>query len=190
MMNRLRELRRSRNLTLADVAARVVPPTTAVTIGRLETGTRQLTLPWIEKLSQALEVDPKALIAHADEAPIPVAAALDAEGADALSSPLSFQPPVPLAGSIGLLVRASVGDYRAGDQLWLEQLPPDRFASAINTDILVPRPVGRFAFGRLVATEGSRLQLLPLRPGSRQTVIVDPPWIARAQMLIRPLAAA
>lgn len=188
-MNRLREIRRSRGYTLADVAARIVPPTTAVTIGRLETGTRQLTLPWIERLALALEIDPKALIAHPDDSGIAVAAALDSEGADGLTAPLTFHPPVPLSGSIGLLVRASIGDYRAGDQLWLEQLAPDRFASAINTDVLVPRPVGRFAFGRLVATEGSRLHLLPLRTGSRQTIIADAPWIARAHTLIRPLSA-
>ena len=72
-------------------------------------------------------------------------------------------------------------------KLWLEQLPPERFAEAINTDILVPRPVGRFAFGRLVAAEQGRLQLLPLKPGSRQTVIADAPWLARVHALIRTL---
>ncbi|RXL42674.1 XRE family transcriptional regulator, partial [Citrobacter sp. AAK_AS5] len=35
MMSRLREIRKSRGLTLAEVAALCTPPTTAVTIGRL-----------------------------------------------------------------------------------------------------------------------------------------------------------
>ncbi len=187
MMSRLREIRKSRGLTLADVAARCSPPTTAVTIGRLETGTRQLTVPWIEKLSVALEVEPRLLIAQESDSTIAVAAQLNAEGAQALTAPLSIHPPVPQPGAVGLIVRDSQGDYRAGDQLWLEQLPPERFAEAINTDVLVPRPVGRFAFGRLVATEQGRLQLLPLKPGSRQTVIADAPWIARVQSLIRIL---
>ncbi len=185
MRNMLRELRRARGLTLADVAARCTPPTTAVTIGRLETGTRQLTVAWIEKLSQALDVEPRQLFAEEADATIPVAAQLGADGAEALSAPLQLAPPMPLANAIGLVVRASQGDYRAGDQLWLEQLPPERFAEAVNTDILVPRPVGRFVFGRLVATDAGRLQILPAKPGARQTVVADAPWIARVRTLIR-----
>lgn len=187
MMSRMREIRKSRGWTLADVAARCDPPTTAVTIGRLETGMRQLTVGWMERIAAALEVDPRALIAVEGEAEVPVAALLTLDGAHALAAPLSLHPPAPPAAAVGLLVRESQGDYRAGDQLWLEQLPPERFHEAINTDILVPRPVGRFAFGRLVATEDRRLQLLPSRPGSRQTVISDPPWIARVHTLVRTL---
>jgi transcriptional regulator with XRE-family HTH domain len=187
MMSRLREIRKARGLTLAEVAALCAPPTTAVTIGRLETGARQLTVPWIERLAAALEVDPRQLIAQESDASVPVAAQLTANGAQALTAPMALHPPTPLAGAVGLLVRDSQGDYRAGDHLWLEQLPPERFAEAINTDILVPRPVGRFAFGRLVATESGKLQLLPARPGSRQTVISDAPWLARVHTLVRAL---
>lgn len=187
MISRLREIRKSKGLTLADVAARCVPSTTAVTIGRLETGTRQLTVPWIEKLAAALEIEPRQLIAQESDSTIPVAAQLTADGAQALTAPLSIHPPAPAPGAIGLLIRDSQGDYRAGDHLWLEQLPPERFAEAINTDILVPRPVGRFAFGRLVATEQGKLHILPLKHGSRQTVVAEAPWIARARHLIREL---
>ncbi|MBS3960587.1 MAG: helix-turn-helix transcriptional regulator [Sandarakinorhabdus sp.] len=185
MISRLREIRKARGLTLADVAARCVPATTAVTVGRLETGARQLTVLWIERLARALDVDPKQLFAQESDSAIPVAAVLAVDGAQALAAPLSLHPPAPLPGAIGLLVRESQGDYRAGDQLWLEQLPPERFQEAINTDVLVPRPVGRFAFGRLVATDQGRLQLLPMKAGNRQTVIADAPWLARVHTLIR-----
>jgi hypothetical protein len=47
-------------MTLADVAARCSPPTTAQTIGRLETGTRNLSLIWMNRIALALEVDPVA----------------------------------------------------------------------------------------------------------------------------------
>ena len=187
MRNRIRELRKAQNLTLADVAALCTPPTTSVTIGRLETGTRQLTTGWMARIARALAVEPTQLL-HAEGDPeIPVAAQLTAEGAVALTAPVSLTAPTPSAGAIALLIRESQGEYRAGDQLWLEQLPPERFAEALNTDILVPRPVGRFAFGRLIATEQSRLQLLPTRAGARQTVIAEAPWIARVTHLIRQL---
>ena len=185
MRNRLRELRKAKGLTLADVAARCLPPTTPVTIGRLETGTRQLTVPWIEKLSLALEVEPRQLLAQDGDTTIPVAAQLLADGAQPLSAPLQLSPPPLIPSAVAVLVRDSQGDYRAGDQLWLEQLPPERSGEAINTDILVPRPVGRFVFGRLIATDGARLHVLPARPGSRQTVVADAPWIARIRTLIR-----
>ena len=44
MITRIREVRRAKGLTLLDVAERCAPPTTAQTIGRLETGTRTVEL--------------------------------------------------------------------------------------------------------------------------------------------------
>ena len=58
---------------------------------------------------------------------------------------------------------------------------------AVTPDVLVPRPVGRFIFGRLVAVEGSKIQVLPLTPGARQMVIADAPWLAVVRQLIRSL---
>ena len=72
------------------------------------------------------------------------------------------------------------------------RLAPEAFAGALNRDILVPRPAGRFLFGRLIGREerpGSRgkLHILPLGAGQRQTVVTDPPWAAVAVKLIRRL---
>jgi len=185
MISRIREIRKARGLTLAEVAERCTPPTTAVTIGRLETGVRSLSVNWLERIAAALEVDPKSLIAQAHDETIAVAALLSAEGPHAAGEPLTLRSPAPSPATIGMIVRVSQGDYRAGDQLWLEQLPPPRFAEALNTDILVPRPVGRFAFGRLAEIEGTRIRLIPTRPSSRQSVISDAPWVARVHTLIR-----
>lgn len=185
MISRVREIRKAKGLTLAEVAERCDPPTTAVTIGRLETGVRSLSVSWLERIAAALEVDPKSLIAETGQENIPVAALLSTEGPHAASEPMTLHLPTPPAATVGLVVRASQGDYRAGDTIWLEQLPPERFMEALNMDILVPRPVGRFAFGRLAAIEGSRIQLIPARPGSRQTVISDAPWVGRVHTLIR-----
>lgn len=52
MTNRIRDIRKAKGLTLADLAAACEPPTTAQTIGRLETGMRQLSLGWIDGLPQ------------------------------------------------------------------------------------------------------------------------------------------
>ena len=62
MINRIRDIRREKGMTLADVAERCSPPTTAQTIGRLETGTRQLSLTWMNRIAAALGVDPELLV--------------------------------------------------------------------------------------------------------------------------------
>ena len=63
MINRIRDVRQQKRMTLADVAARCSPPTTAQTIGRLETGMRNLSLDWMNKIAAALGVEPELLVA-------------------------------------------------------------------------------------------------------------------------------
>ena len=55
MITAIREIRRARGLTLEEVAARCDPPTTAQTIGRLETGTRTVSIKWLNRIAAALE---------------------------------------------------------------------------------------------------------------------------------------
>lgn len=88
---------------------------------------------------------------------------------------------------IGMRIAATSGEYRRGDELWMEQLPPDVFSTALNLDVLVPRPGGRFLFGRLLGREDGRLHILPLEAGARQQVVADPAWIAKAVRLVRTL---
>ena len=96
---------------------------------------------------------------------------------------------VPNVGAtmVGLRIAAVLGEYRRGDELWLEQLQPNDFASALNLDVLVPRPGGRFIFGHLLGRDAGKLHLLPLEAGARQKVVTDPAWIAKAVRLVRTL---
>ena len=98
--------------------------------------------------------------------------------------------PIDLVGEgpvVAMAVEASAGEYRAGDQLWLRQTGPEDFAKLLNRDVLAPRPAGRFAFGRMIDRQGSRIALLPPGPGQRQVVIDSPAWVAAAEMLVRKL---
>ena len=116
-----------------------------------------------------------------------VAALLSAEGARAPTRSERALPPVPAENLVALRVIGSIGDYRSGDIVWLRRVEQADLASALNRDVLVPRPAGRFVFGRLIAREGGRMQILPPGPGSRQQVVNDPPWLAVAETLIRAL---
>lgn len=187
MITAIREVRRAKGMTLDDVAKACVPPTTAQTIGRLETGTRTVSVGWLNRIAAALGVEAADLVKLPDQAELPVAALLAADGAHAPTRPILLPPPRAAAGMVGIAVTGGIGDYRSGDTLWCEPLSPDAFAGALNRDVLVPRPGGRFLFGRLIGREGDRLQILPLGAGQRQQVVSDPPWIARAVTLIRAL---
>src|SRR4051794_40534521 len=68
MITRIREVRRARGLTLDDVARRCVPPTTAQTIGRLETGTRTVSVGWLNRIAKALAVEAQDLVEGGDKA--------------------------------------------------------------------------------------------------------------------------
>ena len=190
MINRIRDIRRQKGMTLADLAAACQPPTTAQTIGRLETGMRNLSIKWMDRIAGALGVDPEALV-RSDNSPQPqVVAVLGASGAEALSAPREAVLPTEIGGDgplLALAVDAAAGPYQAGDLLWLRQLEPDGAARAINRDVLVPRTGGRFAFGRLIDRQGTLVGVLPPGAGQKQQVIDNPPWIAVAEMLVRPL---
>ncbi|URW75158.1 helix-turn-helix domain-containing protein [Sphingomonas donggukensis] len=187
MITAIREVRRAKGMTLDDVARACVPPTTAQTIGRLETGTRTVSVGWLNRIAAALGVEASDLVTLPDRPDIAVAAVLDAAGAHAPRRAATVAPPRAEPGLVAVMVAGSVGDYRAGDHIWCERLAPDGFAGALNRDVLVPRPAGRYMFARLIGREGDRLHLLPLGSGARQQVVSDPPWIARAVRLVRGL---
>jgi transcriptional regulator with XRE-family HTH domain len=187
MLTRIREVRRARDKTLDDVAKACRPPTTPQTIGRLETGMRTVSVGWLNRIAEALGVEASDLVDHPDRSDLPVVAVLGANGAAAPKRTALVVAPKPVAGQVALTVAAGVGDYRAGDEIWCERLNPDQFAHALNRDILVPRPAGRFLFGRLIGREDGKLHLLPPGAGGRQSVITDPPWAAMAVKLVRAL---
>ena len=187
MITRIREIRKGKGLTLADVAERCDPPTTPQTIGRLETGTRTVSVGWLNRIAAALGVDAAELVNHPDRPDVPVAAILGSDGAAAPTQRTALLPPRPSGAMVALQVSTAQGDYRPGDVVWCERLGPDGFGRARNRDVLVPRPAGRFAFGRLVDLDGQRIMLMPPSAGARQLIIPDVPWLAVAVQLIRAL---
>lgn len=187
MITRIREVRKAKGLTLEDVGNRCDPSTTAQTIGRLETGTRTVSVGWLNRIAAALGVDAADLVDHPERSELEVIAVLGSAGAQAPKRSGLVVPPRSGAGQVAMTVAASLGDYRAGDEIWLDRLSPEQFASALNRDVLVPRPAGRFLFGRMINRDQEKLQLLPLEAGGRQQVIANPPWLGVAVRLVRSL---
>jgi transcriptional regulator with XRE-family HTH domain len=187
MITRIREVRRARGLTLDDVARRCEPPTTPQTIGRLETGTRTVSVGWLNRIARALGVEAQDLVEGGESAELKVAAILGPGGAMAPRKAAIVVPPRAEDGQIAIVVAGSLGDYRSGDEIWCDTVRPEDYGTALNKDVLVPRPAGRFLFGRLINRDEEKLQILPLESGGRQQVVANPPWMGVAVKLVRTL---
>jgi transcriptional regulator with XRE-family HTH domain len=187
MITRIREVRRARGKTLDDVAKACDPPTTAQTIGRLETGTRTVSVGWLNRIARALDVEAQDLVQGGETSELKVAAVLAPNGAVAPRRAAIVVPPRIDDGQIAVVVSASVGDYRSGDEIWCETVDSGDYDRALNRDVLIPRPAGRFLFGRLINRDAEKLQILPLEAGGRQQVVVNPAWLAVASRLVRKL---
>ena len=116
-----------------------------------------------------------------------VAAILSSAGATAPKRSAVVVPPRVEAGLIAVKVAGSVGDYRSGDEIWCDTLAPEDYGRALNRDVLIPRPAGRFMFGRLINRDDEKLQILPLEAGGRQQIVANPPWLGMAVRLVRSL---
>ncbi|KPH58939.1 helix-turn-helix transcriptional regulator [Novosphingobium aerophilum] len=190
MINRIRDIRLQKGLTLADVAAACEPQTTPQTIGRLETGMRNLSLVWMNRIARALQVEPESLLRSEANAPAMIVAVLSESGAESPRTRREAVLPSDLAAETPWMVmevEGSCGEYRTADQVWLRQGPAQDAARLLNRDVLVPLPGGRFAFGRLIEITGETLSLLPPVSGQRPVPVEHPQWIAVAEMLVRKL---
>src|SRR5215213_8792899 len=132
MITRIRDVRRARRMTLQDVAEKCDPPTTPQTIGRLETGTRTVSVGWLNRIAAALGVEAAELVQLPDREDIPVAATIDHEGAHAPRRDGVSLPPWATPGTIAVSVSSGVGDYRSGDQIWCDRIGPEDFGRVMN----------------------------------------------------------
>jgi transcriptional regulator with XRE-family HTH domain len=187
MMTRIRDVRRSRGLTLEEVARRCDPPTTPQTIGRLETGSRTVSVGWLERIARVLEVEAQDLVSTGSSSEVPVVAMLGNSGAARPIKPAIVLPPRPGHDQVAMLVSSGIGEYRSGDEVWCRKLEPSDYGQALNRDVLVPRPGDRFIFGRLINLDRDKLQILQLHAGARQQVVPNPSWLAVVTRLIRLL---
>jgi transcriptional regulator with XRE-family HTH domain len=183
----IRDVRKAKMLTLQDVAERCIPPTTPQTIGRLETGTRTVSVAWLNRIAAALDVTASDLVKLPRRNDLPVVACLRLTGAHAPRGTAVVLPPLPGPGQIAIIVEGAVGDYHAGDEIWCDRIAPEGLDALVGREILVPQPAGRFQFGRLLAKDEGGVLLAP-QVGTRQEKhIANPAWVALPVKLVRSL---
>lgn len=185
---RLREIRKKKGMTLAEVAGRIAPePTTAQTIGRLETGMRTLTVDWVEKIAAAMDADPAELLALPSGGDIAVDGAVGrggrvfAKAAGVVAMRLLAREP------LALRLAEPLGQYRTGDVVVCERLARGDWGRAVGADCLIEDAGGRRLFAKLAALRGGRALLAPLASEGSVEDDVQVRMAAPAVALVRML---
>jgi transcriptional regulator with XRE-family HTH domain len=187
MKTRIREIRRAKGLTLQELAEKIRPePTTAQTIGRLETGARKTTLDWLVKIADALEVHPSELVDFGGEDEIPVMGLLTQGGHVAPAGAESLHLTAPARHPVAIKVAHPFGDFEVGDTLVCETARGPDLDDCVGRDCLATTAEGDRVFGRLIKGRGTdRYTVVPL--GDEGEVVYDAAlkWAARPVMLLR-----
>ena len=187
MHNKIREIRKQKGLTLHQVAARIQPrPTTAQTIGRLETGSRKVTLDWLEKIAVALQCPMAELMPMDGDRPVPFAGTLSSGGEiiPADGETLSFHPPGDAA--IALKIAQPTADFQVGDTVICLPVPVAEATRLVGKECLTELDGGRRIYGRLLAgTEPGRYTVVGLGDTAAVAYNAVLRSLARRAMLIR-----
>jgi transcriptional regulator with XRE-family HTH domain len=187
VLNLIRVIRKEKGMTLEDVALRCDPPSTAQTIGRLETGRRSLSLKWISRIAAAMAVDPQLLLLEEQAEGCSLFATLKGGVALAAKEGAEFDPFLIPTRAMVVLVKDGSGEYQSGDQLYCELIAPDQYGTAVNHDVLVRQCSGEFLFGRLFVNNTAQFAVMPLTTKQEPQLVDAPDWLAVVRLLNRVL---
>lgn len=149
VQSRIREIRKENGLTLQEVAARA--GTTAQTIGRLETGMRTLSLNWVNRIAEALGVEPALLLSLPEQGDINISGQVGSNGAvttrnfGTVSLRLTGKQP------IALKIKINMGEYREGDSVICNGQDAAVPKGVIGKDCLIELEGGKRCFAKLAS---------------------------------------
>ena len=185
MENRIRHFRKQRDMTLAELAARV--GTTPQSISRLETGLMTLSTDWLQKFAEAFHVHPTDLLEQPDREALPLLGVIGEDARLASRDTGRFRFDIAASDPVAVRLAADIGRFEAGDILICDRLRPDLFDQAADRDCLAAAPDGPPLLARVVAGRSRRYTLVPLVPGlpalSDTALALAAPIIARVTYL-------
>lgn len=185
MQTRIRHYRKQRGLTLQQLAELVA--TTPQTVSRLETGSMTVSIDWLEKFAQVLDVPVAALIESGRGRAIELLGTLSGDGAALAPDAGDTQEvmlEVPADRPVAVRLAAAIGRYDAGDLLIGNRLEGPDLAAVHGQDCIVPGGEDRVFLRRVVRAGNDTFTLVPLDPGGDVRLGVQLPWAARIVMRV------
>lgn len=169
IQSRIREIRKSKGMTLQQVAERT--GTTAQTIGRLETGMRTLSLGWVQRIAEALDSDAAELLTMPDQGDIEVGSALGRDGEIKGKSVETVALRLLAAAPVAIGIADNLGPYRKGDVVICNRMGEVNVADIAEQDCLVETADGAQLFGRVITKSKDAVLVVPPEPGGRTTTL-------------------
>lgn len=169
IQSRIREIRKSKKMTLQQVAERT--GTTAQTIGRLETGMRTLSLGWVQRIAEALDTDAADLLAMPNQGDIEVGSAVGKNGKVRGKSAETVALRLLAASPVALGIADNLGLYRKGDIVICNRMDEVNIERADERDCLVETNEGAMLFGRLIGRNRNAILVVPPEPGGETTAL-------------------
>ncbi len=186
---RIRYFRRLRGMTQSELARRV--GTTGATVSRLETSDMTVSMDWLAKFAEALEVQVTDLIsAPPRAASIPCIGQIGRDGHFESVLPAGDELltlEAPARNPVALRIRANIGLYCAGDVVIADRLPPEHAARALGRDCIVEVDGKESDFGRFISSADGAYFLVPPQSGAQARSLPRRGWVAPVVMLIRQL---
>ena len=184
--SRIREIRKKKGMTLQQVADRCKPdPTTAQTIGRLETGVRTLSIGWIDRIADALGVDSAELLATPGSGDVVIKGAVNKKGSFvAVDGVLSMRQNYE---SLAIRMDSNLAGYQKGAHLVCRCLKPTKYPGASGKDCLVEDGDGHQFFGKLLYEGNDSYRIMSLVAGGEVSAAMKPVMIAVAELQVRRL---
>ncbi len=184
--SRIREIRRSKRMTLQQVAEKA--GTTAQTIGRLETGMRTLSINWVRRIAEALDADPSELLSLPGGGDIIVSGEIDGAGVarpkDVGTIALRLAARQPAA----FRIKENMGQYRVGDTIVFDRRERADLKTSAGRECLVTLDDGREILCKYIVSDETQLAtIIPLSANTDILEQVKIDKIALAVMLLRKL---
>jgi len=187
MQTRIRQMRKTRGLTLQQLAERI--NTTAQTIQRLETGNMTVSIDWLEKLSHALDMHPSDLLEGGAQGDIPLLGKLEGNGvlykpASALNEETSFRISIPAIDPVAISLGRTIGAYNKDSILIAERFYGRSMSNVYGCDGLAHLATGTTLLRRIIRGSGERFTLVPIRCEAETLYDQELEWAARIIMQI------
>lgn len=184
--SRIREIRRSKGMTLQQVAEKA--GTTAQTIGRLETGMRTLSINWVRRIAEALDADPSELLSLPGGGDIIITGEINRAGEVRTKEVGTISLRLAASQPAAFRITENMGQYRVDDTIVFDRRGKADLGDCAGRECLVTLVDGREIFCKFVFTDETRLAtLIPLSDHAAIQEQVQIEEVALAAMLFRKL---